>query len=464
MKKVVVLALAGLFFFALPTIAATKSSATDLAKCNADNKASIDNATTVYNTAVKLANDNYITRVATINSDYDNSIASATDQYNANLNLIVQTYNDAVSKAGSDYDTTVKLANDNYDASGDQIATDYNNAVIEANKITDKKKKAAALKTATSNQTAALKVASNVKAVAIKTAGKNKTTALNTTSNSKKLATKQAITAKTATINAAKIKKTADAKTALAQKNLALKVASADLTKAKSDAKATLAVCKATPSIIAVIPPSNNPVTSTIPILTCDSGFHLQNNLCLLDVTTTPTSTAPITNSTTTATTTVSTTPSLATCSAGYYLSNGSCVATTQVGDTDCSVVLDGIRYTLSPCSFETSFTNGSGDQPFNFSILASDKSASYSYGLINPPVGLPENSIYRSEFGDNSVEQKISSKLNDSILNSDSGSAKIYQGYLPVYIDSDLNDSSSTSDYSSTKILKLNFKVTVNP
>ncbi len=109
-------------------------------------------------------------------------------------------------------------------------------------------------------------------------------------------------------------------------------------------------------------------------------------------------------------------------------------VPATPPPDTSCpqSVTIDGIKYSLSPCSITMSMIDGEGDKNFSTTIMASGGYGFSVYGYGN---GFPVYSILGVSSGGASGNTALDLHFNDSVLSSDGDKPKVYSGYLPINV-----------------------------
>jgi hypothetical protein len=120
-----------------------------------------------------------------------------------------------------------------------------------------------------------------------------------------------------------------------------------------------------------------------------------------------------------------------------------------------CKLTMDNVSYYLSPCEINEEMIDGQGDKYFNFKIIGGP---SYNFAISGYGVGFPVYGILGESSGGASGDTTINPYFNDSYLQANGNSEKIYQGYLPVRV----YLSSATGSDENT--LRLKIKLTVKP
>lgn len=134
--------------------------------------------------------------------------------------------------------------------------------------------------------------------------------------------------------------------------------------------------------------------------------------------------------------------------------------ANTQAVGTTCpqGVTINGITYTLSPCSISTSMTDGQGDKNFTATIIASTANSSFGYSTRGYGVGFPTYGILGGGSGGAAGNTSLNLHFSDKVLSSDGSQPHTYSGYLPIHI---FQGSETGND---NNFLNLNVNLTVNP
>ncbi len=111
------------------------------------------------------------------------------------------------------------------------------------------------------------------------------------------------------------------------------------------------------------------------------------------------------------------------------------------------NITVDGVSYTISPCSISISMVHGSGNKNFTTTIIPAS-GGSYDYNTSGYGVNLPAYGILGGASGSTSGNKVLNLYFNDSSL-----PAGTYIGYLPIHIYQD-NEAGS--------YLNFNFNLTV--
>jgi hypothetical protein len=132
-------------------------------------------------------------------------------------------------------------------------------------------------------------------------------------------------------------------------------------------------------------------------------------------------------------------------------------VATIAQKINDCSVVVDGIRYTLDPCSINETITEGDADKHFKITVKQS-KVTTYGFTVYGYGEGLPTYGILTDvSSGGNVGNLVMNAYFSNNVFKANGQSPKVYTGYLPIKIISFNGEKVS-------KFLKLQTTLTVKP
>ncbi len=124
----------------------------------------------------------------------------------------------------------------------------------------------------------------------------------------------------------------------------------------------------------------------------------------------------------------------------------------------DCpqSVLVGAVTYTLDQCTLDLVMTDGEGNKDFTIKIVSSDTNKTFGFSVYGYGEGLPTYGSLGTSSGGARGTATINRYLNDSYLNSDGTTPKVYTGYFKINIH-------EGGDYGKY-FLYQNFKITVNP
>lgn len=125
--------------------------------------------------------------------------------------------------------------------------------------------------------------------------------------------------------------------------------------------------------------------------------------------------------------------------------------------DTCPTVTIDNSTYHLEPCSLTYDMVDGSGDQPFEFTIVQEGESAVYGFTVYGYGEGFPTYGITGVSSGGAQGNKTLALNFRDTYLNSEGNQPKVYSGYLPIQI----YHGSWSPDYEE---LQFTITLTVNP
>lgn len=121
-----------------------------------------------------------------------------------------------------------------------------------------------------------------------------------------------------------------------------------------------------------------------------------------------------------------------------------------------CPVInVDGVEYSLDPCSITMSMVDGKGDVGFYTTIIGSGL---YGFSRYGYGVGFPVYSVLGISSGGATGNHDLNFYFKDGVLSSEGDKPKVYEGYLPIHI---YHGSETGFD---NNFLNLKLKLTVLP
>ena len=99
-----------------------------------------------------------------------------------------------------------------------------------------------------------------------------------------------------------------------------------------------------------------------------------------------------------------------------------------------CSpITIDGITYSLNPCTITETMVDGQGNKNFSTTILSSNRL--YSFSKRGYGEGFPVYSILGVSSGGGQGNTPVGLYFNDQVLSANGNLPKTYTGYLPIHI-----------------------------
>ena len=126
-------------------------------------------------------------------------------------------------------------------------------------------------------------------------------------------------------------------------------------------------------------------------------------------------------------------------------------IAPEKVDECYPSVVLNGVTYSLDPCTITETMTKGAGDKQFTVTIKTSSIATIYGFNVRGYGEGFPTYSILGGRSGGASGSTQLALYFSDNAL-----AKGTYDGYLPINV---YLGSGTGND---TNFLKLKIKLTV--
>ncbi len=118
------------------------------------------------------------------------------------------------------------------------------------------------------------------------------------------------------------------------------------------------------------------------------------------------------------------------------------------------NVILNGVTYSLDPCTINASMVKGGGDKPFSVKINTSTINPLYGFSVFGYGVGFPTYGIIGTSSGGAQGSTTLDFEFKESVLEKG-----VYKGYLPIHIfnGSEMGGEDSTHYLRLKIILKVN-------